>query len=592
MAKSRAMEIIEQHLEKLVLGVCLLFLLGTISYWGLASRRRVELHDIAGNIKTSPPAEVDQQLHDLARSVMTEVEAKKPHVPPSADYLEQFRLLTAGKGQGKPPAMGAFGIPAQAIGTTEGPELEKIDLKELLDVMPAPSKPLVKAVRVLPNNWMTGNSTDEMVAHVLSIYSWQQLSDAWKDKLRNSGVPSNPTAIALVAQVQEELPDGNWSPTKDVTSVFEPAKDTQGTPILLPQVPTYDGTNAGYLAHLRWAMSEATWQNYILEPNYWQVWWPGHGWTDWRVNLPDNEITRQAAAAPPGGTVGGAGPGAPLQPISAIPKPAFPTGPSRGGYRPFDEESLADEHRGAPGGPGAGPASATPTPRAEQIPAPQLPTVPDIREQMQDGRVLVWFHDNSLQPLKVYRYRLAVKFLNPLLGFDNAVKEASFAADPAVTTPFSEWSDPVEVPQPTEFFLVGATESEGKVTGRVTVFTRSTGQQVKDRFTVVPGQSIGRVKEILLTNPADGSVGRVPVDFTTGDIAVEIRLSSSIMGGRSVAEMFYLDEKGRLLTKVDINSVTRNDREYQRYKELEAQEKVTRLAAEAAKAAIPPAPGP
>ncbi len=595
MAKSRAIEIIEQHLEKLVLGVCLLFLLFAIGYWGLASHRRVELPGAAG--KKASPMEVDQQLRDLARSVQTEVEAKKPHVPPPADYVEQFRLLTAGRTQGKPPSMGDFGVPAQAIGTAEGPELSKIDLKELLDVMPVPSKPLVKAVRVLPNNWMTGTSADEMVAHVLSIYPWQPLNEVWKGKLRNSGVPSIPTAIGLAAQVEELLPDGNWSPPRDVTTVFEPAKDAQGSPVLPPEVPAYDGTNAGYLAHLRWAMSEPTWQGYILQPSYWQVWWPGHGWTDWRVNLPDNEVTRQAAAAATGGTAVGAGPGVPSPTLTAIPKPGFMPGAPRGGRGRYEDETLTDEDRRgvlrpppvlSPARRGA------PTPLSEQIPAPQLPTVPDIRDQMQGGKVLVWFHDNSLQPLKVYRYRLGVKFLNPLLGFDNAVKEPSFAQTPAVTTPFSEWSDPVEVPQPTEFFLVGASELEGKVTGRVTVFTRSTGQQVKDRFSIVPGQSIGRVKEILLTNPADGSVGRVPVDFSTGDIAVEIRLTPGAAGGRTVVEMLFLDEKGRLLTKMDINSLARNDREYQRYKELEAQEKVTRLAAKAAKAATQPAatPGP
>jgi hypothetical protein len=158
------------------------------------------------------------------------------------------------------------------------------------------------------------------------------------------------------------------------------------------------------------------------------------------VNLPENEVTRQAAAllAQAGGTA------------------AIPHEPARvvWGQRPqrvnvygetLDYEEQ-DEER---------PPSPTPTTPPVQIPAPQLPVVPDIAYQMQTGQVLVWFHDNSLQPLKVYRYRLGVKFLNPLLGFDNAVKAPAFAAAPSVTTPFSEWSDPVQVPQATEFFLQG-----------------------------------------------------------------------------------------------------------------------------------------
>jgi len=123
----------------------------------------------------------------------------------------------------------------------------------------------------------------------------------------------------------------------------------------------------------------------------------------------------------------------------------------------------------------------------------------------------------------------------------------------------------------------------------VTVFARSTGQQVKERFTVVPGQSIGQVKTIPLTTPADGSVGPVSVDFSTGAIVVQFNVTRT-GGGRAVVEMLYLDERGNLRTKVDVNSLPRSDREYLRYKELEDKEKVTRLAAEAAKAATVPPP--
>ena len=75
----------------------------------------------------------------------------------------------------------------------------------------------------------------------------------------------------------------------------------------------------------------------------------------------------------------------------------------------------------------------------------------------------------------------------------------------------------------------------------------------------------------------------MPVDFATGAIVVQFNVNRT--AGRSFVEMLYLDGKGNLQTKVDINSLPRSDREYQRYKELEDKEKVTRLAAEAAKAA-------
>lgn len=566
MAKSRAMDIVEQHLEKLVLGLCLLLFLVAAGYWGLSSPRAVELPGARGRTKASP-TEVDRQLQDLAKSVMRQVEAKEPNVPPAPEYVPEIRRLFAG-GRSR-QAMGAFGPPAAAISTTEGPTLAKISLTELVDLMPAPSKPLVKAVRVLPNR-QSENQADELVAHVLAIYPWQQLRDAWKDKVGVSGVPYRPTGIGLAVQVQEQLPDGGWGPPRDVAGVFEPVVDSMGTPYPLPQVLPYDGTNARYLAELRSALVKAAWQAYLLQPNYWQIWWPGYGWVDWRVNLPENEVTTEAAAAlaAAGGTVG-TSPGTLLPPRPQL--RVRPYGYS--GYRYEEEEE--EERESAPP-----PAVAL----IEQIPAPVLPIVPDILQQVQNGKVLVWIHDDSLQPLKVYRYRVGMKFLNPVLGFDNMVTDPSFAAAPSVTTPFSEWSDPVEVPQSTEFFLTGASE----LRGRVTVFTRSTGQQVKERFTIVPGQSIGQVKNIPLTNPADGTVDEVPVDFSTGAVVVQFNITRT--GGRALVEVLYLDEKGNLCTKVDINSLPRSDREYQRYKELEEKEKVTRLAAEAAKAAMVPAP--
>lgn len=569
MAKNGPTEIIEQHLEKLMLGVCLLLFVLAVGYWGLVSPRRVQLPG-TGSAKKTSPGEVDQQLQDLARTVMRQVQAKEPNLPQASDYMAQIDQLF--RGVQTSGGMGAFGTPDRPISTTEGPELNKLNLTELTESMPAPSKPLIKAVRVLPNR-LGDNQTDELVAHILAVYPWQELTDNWKAKVGVSGVPFRPVAIGLLVQVQEQQPGSGWGSSREVTGVYEPVLDSMGTPVTAPTVPAYDGTNASYLAQLRAAVATPAWQAYLLQPNYWQIWWPGYGWVDWRVNLPDNDVSKAGAAfiAQAGGTAGNVS-GAPLpawaQP-SLTPQPSYAL--SAG---PASEQEYADGETGQPSGPTL----------AQQIPAPQLAVVPDILWQMQHGSVLAWIHDDSLQPLKVYRYRVAVKVLNPLLGFDNMVKDPSFASAPWIPTPFSPWSEAVEVPQSTEFFLTGAGEAQG----RVTVFTRSTGQQVKERFSVVPGQSIGGVKNIELTNPADQSVGNVPVDFTTGAVAVQFNVIRAT--GRNIVEMLYLDEKGDLRTKVDISSLPRNDREYLRYKELEEKEKVTRLAAEAAKGAATPPP--
>ena len=595
MAKNPLWELTEQHVEKVVLGMCLLLFVVATIHWGLSSPRKVELPGVEG--EKPSPSEADARLYDKARSAMGKVEAKEPNTLPTVDYVQQIHGLASASSPPQRLVMAAFGTPTAPIQATEGPQAAKLTLADLAAPIPAPGKPLVKAVRVLPNRLMD-KPADELVAHVVAIYPWSQMVQAWKAQLGPAGVPCEPAAVRVEAQVQEQQPDGTWGPPREIQATYAPTLDAQNTPITPPdKVPAYDGSNGSYLVQLQATLSTAAWQAYILEPSYWQIWWPGHYWTDWTVDLPENDVTKEAASAVAAGTVAPGAPGALPGFGAPAPRPAVSRQPL--GRVPENQfgEAIDDIEDIQPRGPGGGgrvglaPVPTVPAPPpVESIPPPQLPTIPDIATQMQTGKVLVWFHDSSLQPLKTYRYRLRIQFLNPLLGFDNAVKDPASAAEPLVAGAFSDWSDPIELPQPTEFFLTGAMETQGKVT--VTVFTRSTGQQVKERFTLAPGQTIGQVKEILLTNPADGSVGKVPVDFNTGALAVEVNFSRPNGLSRNVAELLYLDEKGNLQSKTDVKAMGRNDREYQRYKDLEEKEKVTRLAAEAAKAAAQPPAAP
>jgi len=608
MPKSGAMNIVERHLEKLVLAICGVALAAA---WVISSPKNIDLPGATGDGKIRP-SQVDQRVLDIARATQRQVEAKQaspspdngqPGSPSSRDYVAEIRSLQDNAVSGL-AGMVPFGSPAEWIRIHKGPELAKVSLTDLIQAMPRPHKPVVNAVRELPNRPMD-RPADVLAAHVVSIYPWGELINAWKERLRKSGVPCRLAAVAIVAQAQEQQPDGTWGQPRDVSTVSVTI-DQQGVStatLQVPEIPPYDGTNLGMISQVRALIADPNtgWQNHILEPSYWQIWWPGYGWVDWLVNLPENKVTKEAAEAAQateGGLAGGPGT---VQPSYGPPRPTLvsPTlrrpgyssvDSTEGAFSDYEAPDIEERGRFAPM-PSRYP-GATPTPTGtttEEIPAPQQPVVPDIRQQMTNGNVLVWFHDDSLQSTKVYRYRLAIKFLNPLLGFDNVVEEPAFAAAPSITSQFSDWSDPVEVPKPTEFFLTGSMESQGRVT--VTVFTRSTGQQVKKQFTVVPGQAIGEIKEIQLTNPADGTVSKIPVSFATGAIAVEVNFDRVDALGRKAVEMLYLDEKGVLRTKADVNSLSRNDKEYARFRDLEAKEKITRLAAEAAKAALaPPAP--
>ncbi len=591
MAKSGAMNIVEQHLEKLLLGVCVLLLAG---FWLVPPPREIDLSPATSDGPVRP-ARVDETLLAYATSVDTQVAGR---VDPSAgagpgNYEEEIASLQAPSNLGD---MTAGGLPGTEIASPQQLELQKVSLPDLVAAMPSPGVPKVKAVRDLPNI-PTARPADVLAAHGVAIYPWGELRDAWRAKLKKSGVPLRVVALGVVVQVQERQEDGSWGParTVDTTSVAtDEATQQPSDAVKVPDIPPYDGTNLEYISELRGVVGDPNggWQSYILQPSYWQIWWPGHGWADWLVNLPSNEVTEEAATladanAKPAPSSGG------MQTLGmpALGRSNLPSRRPSVSANQYGDYEAPDYEAPDRGGGGRRPSGARRPPRTvvqagptiEDIPAPQIPVVPPLIEQMRNGKVCVWFHDDSLHSLKVYRYRLAVKFLNPLLGFENVATERAFSASPAVVSKFSEWSEPVEAPLPTEFFLTGAVRRQGRVT--VTVFTRSTGQQVKKQFVVVPGQTIGEVTEVQLTNPIDGRVEKVPVNFATGAIAVEITYGRVDALGRRTAEMLYLDEKGRLKTKAEVNA-NRSGREYQRYKGLEAKERITRLAAEAARARL------
>jgi len=223
--------------------------------------------------------------------------------------------------------------------------------------------------------------------------------------------------------------------------------------------------------------------------------------------------------------------------------------------------------------------------RAEEVAkgpeAPQATNVPDLEFQRRIGKVLVWLHDMSPEPGKTYRYRLRVKFVNPLLTYANSVTREPDARQPYVFSPYSDWSEPVHVPRLTEFFVTGASSDSV----RVAVFTRSFGQEVKEDFTVAPGELIGGVKTKQLTHPARGQSESVAVNFQTRAVAVGVDLNKAALGGagvRSAVELLYLDEDGAMQSVVDIAHQPRNSPEAVRYRQLEEE---IRLARDATKAA-------
>ena len=107
---------------------------------------------------------------------------------------------------------------------------------------------------------------------------------------------------------------------------------------------------------------------------------------------------------------------------------------------------------------------------------------------------------------------------------------------------------------------------------RVEVFARTKGQWVSERFRVFEGQEIGRKSNVKVMNP-DGTPESGEIDFSTSAVAVHFQFDKSF-GKSNPVEMVYLNEKGRLKTRI-----RSADQDSPRYKQLQKE-------AQSAKAAV------
>lgn len=148
-----------------------------------------------------------------------------------------------------------------------------------------------------------------------------------------------------------------------------------------------------------------------------------------------------------------------------------------------------------------------------------------IPELTSKDRVLVWAHDLGVKPQVSYRYRSIASVYNPFYG-----RERQLVADQAKTlaqgivlaSEASGWSQPVQVTPSSTFFVTGANLDGGGTggikmgTAEVEVYRLVEGVRKKERFTVQPGDRIGRLVEPRKNDSAPA------IDYTTDWFVVAI----------------------------------------------------------------------
>ena len=147
-----------------------------------------------------------------------------------------------------------------------------------------------------------------------------------------------------------------------------------------------------------------------------------------------------------------------------------------------------------------------------------------------DDEMLVWTHDLSVEPGATYRYRCRVLLYNPLFARSRQLLEAQQdrAKSFTIESLTSDWSSPIEIRPPVEFYVVRASEEGGSLglgEVRVEMYRYFDGSRRSSQFNVQPGEQIGRT----ITVP--GGDGAVAVDFSTDWYLVDVVADPAASGG-------------------------------------------------------------
>ncbi len=131
--------------------------------------------------------------------------------------------------------------------------------------------------------------------------------------------------------------------------------------------------------------------------------------------------------------------------------------------------------------------------------------------------ILVWTHDLAVEQGATYRYRCRAVLFNPFFarGRQLLPDQQTLAESFELPSAASEWSAPVSINPPVEFFAVKASDNAGSLgmgEARFELYCYTDGALRSELFTVEPGERIGRAATV------DGSL----VDFTTDWYLVDV----------------------------------------------------------------------
>ncbi len=603
MPSKGSISVVEQHVEKGILGLAALALVGVAVYFFGLNPNRIEYMG-----KQLGPAELDDAISEQASGLETAVKNAKPKPAVVPEFATALRTeFESGIFKSDPNRNGPAVRPELATATRFGqpiPALEAATDVEtniaVVKVLP-PSRPVSRtgislAVRHEIELEKSTTTPPAPTPADAEGFSWVTVAsyfplEALKREMTAAGYAAPRARVDVLSvdvQRQELLPSGEFSEWRDVTR----GKAAPAVEAPAPILDTLTGNIVNQTALDNALILARSARHMLMQPRFYEV----LGGDDWELPpLPGIESVELAVATgkpppppagggpavPPGdpGAAGAAGVPPGDKPVAGGGAAKPPSGARPGGKNPEQErikKALADARVALReskwdeairiGESIQKDASAT---RQQQTLAKKIiakaqrekekgtrigidPNVPVTNPTSADKDPAIWFHDDTVEPGKTYRYRMRISIWNGFVGRRAALRDPSQAEKSALVGEWSEPGDPVEV-APRVRFYVRAKGSGNDPAALVDVFAWHSGNWYKESFNVQPGDTIGEPKDVKLGESEDGKPQREMIDFGTGAVVLDIRVEDPVWMRRAQGkgEFAYSEQRGVTIVYVD-----------------------------------------
>ena len=183
MAKSSGPNMIEQHVEKVVLGLAVLAVLFSLIHFVASSPRRIEIQG-----QTLAPDQVDNAVVEDGKKLEEAIVQAKPPSAEAAKKSPNAPAPTPDDGRGY-----AQFVPERARLDVEHKEPPKVTLAQVRDVLPAPEKAAAQAEHVVrigsavaaDGSQSSDRFQDKLVAHVVTVFEFDTALKNWRELLKN-----------------------------------------------------------------------------------------------------------------------------------------------------------------------------------------------------------------------------------------------------------------------------------------------------------------------------------------------------------------------------------------------------------------------